>query len=97
MKNIELPIKRGDRVWVKVYNERNGSFTSRMAEVISILQMYVSGADVPYVALRYLDDRSYGCIPYEQVSEVCDESFSESCHCSFVDTIALLFSSASIV
>ena len=61
MKNIELPIKRGDRVWVKVYNERNGSFTSRMAEVISILQMYVSGADVPYVALRYLDDRSYGC------------------------------------
>ena len=30
MKNIELPIKRGDRVWVKVYNERNGSFTSRM-------------------------------------------------------------------
>ena len=69
--------KRGDRVWVKVYNERNGSFTSRMAEVISILQMYVSGADVPYVALRYLDDRSYGCIPYEQVTEVCDESFSE--------------------
>ena len=54
-----------------------GSFTSRMAEVISILQMYVSGADVPYVALRYLDDRSYGCIPYEQVTEVCDESFSE--------------------
>lgn len=43
MKTIELPIKRGDRVWVKVYNERNGSFTSRMAEVISILQMYVSG------------------------------------------------------
>ena len=77
MKNIELPIKRGDRVWVKVYNERNGSFTSRMAEVISILQMYVSGADVPYVALRYLDDRSYGCIPYEQVTEVCDESFAE--------------------
>ena len=35
MKNIELSIKRGDRVWVKVYNERNGSFTSRMAEVIS--------------------------------------------------------------
>ena len=68
MKNIELSIKRGDRVWVKVYNERNGSFTSRMAEVISILQMYVSGADVPYVALRYLD---------EQVTEVCDESFSE--------------------
>ena len=32
MKTIELPIKRGDRVWVKVYNERNGSFTSRMAE-----------------------------------------------------------------
>ena len=30
MKNIELSIKRGDRVWVKVYNERNGSFTSRM-------------------------------------------------------------------
>lgn len=59
MKTIELPIKRGDRVWVKVYNERNGSFTSRMAEVISILQMYVSGADVPYVALRYLDDRIF--------------------------------------
>ena len=30
MKNIELSIKRGDRVWVKVYNERNGSFTSPM-------------------------------------------------------------------
>ena len=65
------------RINYTVYNERNGSFTSRMAEVISILQMYVSGADVPYVALRYLDDRSYGCIPYEQVTEVCDESFSE--------------------
>lgn len=77
MKNIELSIKRGDRVWVKVYNERNGSFTSRMAEVISILQMYVSGADVPYLALRYLDDRSYGCIPYEQITEVCGESLSE--------------------
>ena len=42
MKNIELPIKRGDRVWVKVYNERNGSFTSRMAEVKCMFpgQMY---------------------------------------------------------
>ncbi len=77
MKNIELPIKRGDRVWVKVYNERDGSFTLRKAEIISILQMYVSGADVPYVALRYLDDRSYACIPYEQITEVCGESFSE--------------------
>lgn len=77
MKNIKLPIKRGDRVWVKVYNERDGSFTLRKAEIISILQMYVSGADVPYVALRYLDERSYACIPYEQITEVCGESLSE--------------------
>ncbi|MFR1085809.1 MAG: hypothetical protein ACLSFW_24820 [Bacteroides cellulosilyticus] len=65
MKNIELPIKRGDRVWVKVYNERNGSFTSRMAEVISILQMCASGQmyRMQHYALLWTT-AACGCIPW---------------------------------
>ena len=84
MKTIELPIKRGDRVWVKVYNERNGSFTSRMAEVISILQMYVSGADVPYVALRYLDDPAMDVFPMNKSPKYATSLFLNN------DTVVLL-------
>ena len=29
---------------------------------------------VPYVALRYLDNHSCACVPYEQICGICDKS-----------------------
>ncbi len=34
MKNPELHIKKGDHVWVQIYNGRDYSFHPRLAEVI---------------------------------------------------------------
>ena len=55
MKNTELHIKKGDHVWVQIYNGRDYSFHPRLAEVIATLHLRISCEVVPYVALRYLD------------------------------------------
>ena len=42
MKNTELHIKKGDHVWVQIYNGRDYSFHPRLAEVIATLHLHIS-------------------------------------------------------
>ena len=74
MKNPELHIKKGDHVWVQIYNALDYAFHLRLAEVIATLHLRISCEVVPYVALRYLDNRSCACVPYEQISGICEKS-----------------------
>ena len=41
---------------------------------IATLHLRISCEVVPYVALRYLDNRSCACVPYEQISGICEKS-----------------------
>lgn len=74
MENTEFHIKKGDRVWVQTYNERDCSFYPRPAVVIATLHLRISFQEFPYVALRYLDDHSCACVPYKQISGIYDKS-----------------------
>ena len=47
MKNPELHIKKGDHVWVQIYNGRDYSFHPRLAEVIATLHLRISCEEEP--------------------------------------------------
>lgn len=74
MKNTELHIKKGDHVWVQIYNGRDYSFHPRLAEVIATLHLHISCEVVPYVALRYLDNHSCASSLMNKICGICDKS-----------------------
>lgn len=70
MKQIDVELKKGDRVWVQEYDCFGDPLRLRFAEVLGVVN--ISGEAVPRIAIHYLDgSRKHECISPERIKEYC--------------------------
>lgn len=70
MKQTDIELKKGDRVWVQEYDYFGDPLRLRFAEVLGMIHMPIGSP--PQVALRYLDgNRKYECVSVDRIKEYC--------------------------
>lgn len=70
MKQTDVELKKGDRVWVQEYDYFGDPLRLRFAEVLGVVHTPME--TMPSVTVRYLDgNRKYECIPWEHIKEYC--------------------------
>lgn len=70
MKQADIELKRGDRVWVQEYDFFGDPLRLRFAEVLGVIR--IPTGDIPQVTLRYLDgNRKYECVSVDRIKEYC--------------------------
>ena len=70
MKQTDMDLQKGDRVWVQEYDFFGDPLRLRFAEVLSVVHLPTE--DTPQVTVRYLDgNRKYECISMDRIKEYC--------------------------
>lgn len=70
MKQTDVELKKGDRVWVQEYDCFGDPLRLRFAEVVGVVKL--PREDTPQIAVRYLDgNRKHECVSPERIKEHC--------------------------
>lgn len=70
MKQTDVELKKGDRVWVQEYDYFGDPLRLRFAEVLGIVRL--PGEDVPQIAVHYLDgNQKHECVSQKRIKEYC--------------------------
>lgn len=70
MKQLDVELKKGDRVWVQEYDFFGDPLRLRFAEVLGVI--CIPSDRTPQVTLRYLDgNQKYECVSIDRIKEYC--------------------------
>lgn len=70
MKQTDVELKKGDRIWVQEYDFFGDPLRLRFAEVLGIVRLPTEVA--PLITIRYLDgNRAYETVSAERIKEYC--------------------------
>lgn len=70
MKQLDVELKKGDRVWVQEYDFFGDPLRLRFAEVLGVVR--IPSDRVPQVTLRYLDgNQKSECVSMDRIKEYC--------------------------
>ncbi|MCD8183162.1 MAG: hypothetical protein LUE99_08790 [Bacteroides sp.] len=72
MKQVDVNLKKGDRIWVQEYDFFGDPLRLRFAEVLGVVSVPIG--DAPQVTVRYLNgNQKYECISAERIKEYCQK------------------------
>lgn len=72
MKQINVELKKGDRVWVQEYDFFGDPLRLRFAEVLGIVRLPTD--DTPIITVHYLDgNRAFETVSADRIREYCKQ------------------------
>jgi hypothetical protein len=72
MKQTNVELKKGDRIWVQEYDFFGDPLRLRFAEVLGVVRLPTDNA--PIITVHYLDgNRAFETVPMNRVKEYCKQ------------------------
>lgn len=72
MKQTNVELKKGDRVWVQEFDYYGDPLRLRFAEILGVVRIPTESSI--QVTVRYLDgNRKYECVSLDRIKEYCEK------------------------